>query len=217
MAQWAGAHRATSSTSILPCSLHRWRWQIRAMWWQDGDGRSERSQRAPGNPTLQRPWPQAALAGVRQAAHLCSRQTPALHAMVHLTLARWPPASGARAGAGQCARMVVARAVVALGRAFMQLSGRSGRLVGHRSAGRGRSTSKDEEAIDSPLAPRPKTLYEGLVSFQAYLVCYALGARNLTRIVNHQVLEMLLSVVWVSVTRPDDARAAQARWPPFCF
>ena len=165
--------------------------------WQDGDGRSERSQRAPGNPTLQRPWPQAALASVRQAAHLCSRQTPALHAMVHLTLARCPPASGARAGMGQCARIVVARAVVALGRAFMQLSGRSGRPVGHRSAGRGRSTSKSEEAIeeaidlglsigaiDSPLAPtgRPKTLYEGLVSFQAYLVCYALGARNLTRI-----------------------------------
>ena len=185
MAQWAGAHRATSSTS---CSARCTGGDGRSAIMQStrpGPGASAPCQsavRAPGNPTLQRPWPQAALAGVRQAAHLCSRQTPALHAMVHLTLARCPPASGARAGMGQCARIVVARAVVALGRAFMQLSGRSGRPVGHRSAGRGRSTSKDEEAIDSPLAPRPKTLYEGLVSFQAYLVCYALGARNLTRI-----------------------------------
>ena len=98
---------------LLPCSLHRWRWQIRAMWWQDGDGRSERSQRAPGNPTLQRPWPQAALAGVRQAAHLCSRQTPALHAVVHLMLALLATCTRARAGAGQRARRVAARAVAA--------------------------------------------------------------------------------------------------------
>ena len=149
---------------------------------RDARGNAQLFGGEPWHAVIQGPWPQAALAGVRQAAHLCSRQTPALHAMVHLTLARCPPASGARAGMGQCARIVVARAVVALGRAFMQLSGRSGRPVGHRSAGRGRSTSKDEEAIDSPLAPGPKTLYEGLVSFQAYLVCYALGARNLTRI-----------------------------------
>ena len=92
----------------------------------------------------------APLAGRRSSvvAHRWSRRPRALHAVVHLTRARWPPASRARASMGQCARMVVARAVVALGRAFMQLSGRSGRPVGHRSAGRGRSTSKDEEAIN---------------------------------------------------------------------
>ena len=146
-----GAHRATSSTSCpARCTGGDGSSAIMQST-RPGPGASAPCQsavRAPGNPTLQRPWPQAALAGVRQAAHLCSRQTPALHAMVHLTLARCPPASGARAGMGQCARIVVARAVVALGRAFMQLSGRSERPVGHRLAARGRSTSKSEEAIN---------------------------------------------------------------------